>query len=74
LCVEKQYLDPDDLASLGRDRERSRDARGNPADPDFQIRPIVDFDSPVRSAILARDQCVAFAGVDSNVATTTSSI
>jgi len=23
LCVEKQYLDPDDLASLGRDRERS---------------------------------------------------
>src|ERR1700735_754367 len=39
----------------------------------FQIRPIVDGDSPLRSAILARDQCVAFFGVDSNVATTTSS-
>src|SRR5674476_476268 len=38
-----------------------------------QIRPIVDFDKPVRSAIFARDQCVAFAGVDSKVATTTSS-
>jgi len=39
----------------------------------FQIRPIVDGDSPLRSAIFARDQCVAFAGVDSSVATTTSS-
>ena len=39
----------------------------------FQIRPIVDFDRPERSAIFARDQCVAFFGVDSNVATTTSS-
>src|SRR5665648_742453 len=39
----------------------------------FQIRPIVDLLSPERSAIFARDQCVAFAGVDSNVATTTSS-
>ena len=38
-----------------------------------QIRPIVDFDKPLRSAIAARDQCVAFVGVDSNVATTTSS-
>ena len=38
-----------------------------------QIRPIVDFDNPDRSAIFARDQCVAFSGVDSNVATTTSS-
>src|SRR5215218_1036107 len=38
-----------------------------------QIRPIVDFDNPVRSAIFARDQCVAFTGVDSSVATTTSS-
>ena len=36
-------------------------------------RPIVDFDSPVRSAIFDRDQCVALLGVDSNVATTTSS-
>ncbi|MDR6414895.1 hypothetical protein J2808_001635 [Pseudarthrobacter sulfonivorans] len=39
----------------------------------FQIRPIVDFESPERSAILALDQCVAFFGVDSSVATTTSS-
>ena len=39
----------------------------------FQIRPIVDLDSPVRSAIDVRDQCVAWAGVDSRVATTTSS-
>ena len=30
-----------------------------------QIRPIVDFDSPERSAIFDRDQCVAFSGVDS---------
>jgi hypothetical protein len=39
----------------------------------FQIRPIVDLDSPLRSAIFARDQCVAFSGVDSSVATTISS-
>ena len=39
----------------------------------FQIRPIVVLDSPVRWAIEARDQCVALAGVDSSVATTTSS-
>ena len=39
----------------------------------FQIRPIEDFDSPVRSAIFARDQCVASFGVVSKVATTTSS-
>ncbi len=39
----------------------------------FQIRPTVDFDSPLRSAILARLQCVAFFGVDSSVATTTAS-
>ena len=39
----------------------------------FQIRPIEDFDSPVRSAIFARDQCVAFGGVDSSVSTTTCS-
>src|SRR3954453_21069888 len=39
-----------------------------------QIRPIVDFDNPLRLAIDARDQCVAFVGVCSNVATTTSSI
>jgi hypothetical protein len=38
-----------------------------------QIRPIVDFDSPVRAAIEARDQCVAFFGVSSRVAVTTSS-
>jgi len=38
-----------------------------------QIRPMLDLDSPLRSAILARDQCVAFAGVASSVATTTSS-
>jgi len=37
-----------------------------------QIRPIVLFDSPDRSAILDRDQCVAFSGADSNVATSTS--
>ncbi|MCU4183429.1 hypothetical protein K6U06_03585 [Acidiferrimicrobium sp. IK] len=39
----------------------------------FQIRPIVDGDNPVRSAIFVLDQCVAFAGVCSNVAATTSS-
>ena len=39
----------------------------------FQIRPIVDLLKPVRSAIFARDQWVAFLGVDSSVATTTSS-
>jgi hypothetical protein len=38
-----------------------------------QIRPIVDSDSPERSAIFARDQCVAFSGVHSSVATSTSS-
>ena len=38
-----------------------------------QIRPIVDFDSPDRLAIDARDQCVAFFGVSSSVATTTAS-
>src|SRR5690349_7840649 len=34
----------------------------------FQIRPIEDLDNPLRSAIFARDQCVALTGVDSNVA------
>ena len=38
-----------------------------------QILPIVDADSPERSAIFARDQCVAFSGVDCNVVATTSS-
>src|SRR4029453_17304950 len=38
-----------------------------------QIRPIVDLDRPDRLAIEARDQCVAFLGVSSNVATTTAS-
>ena len=38
-----------------------------------EILPIVDADSPLRSAIFDRDQCVALAGVDSSVATTTSS-
>lgn len=35
----------------------------------FQIRPTVDFDSPDFSAMLARDQWVAFFGVDSRVST-----
>ena len=39
-----------------------------------QIRPMVDFDRPLRAAIDARDQCVAFFGVCSSVVTTTSSI
>ena len=39
----------------------------------FQIRPIVVLDNPERLAIDARDQCVAFIGVSSNVATTTCS-
>jgi len=39
----------------------------------FQIRPIVDLESPLRSAIFFRDQWVACSGVDSRVATTTSS-
>lgn len=38
-----------------------------------QIRPIVDLDSPLRYAIDVRDQYVAFGGVCSIVATTTSS-
>ena len=38
-----------------------------------QIRPIVDFDRPARSAIEARDQCVAPAGISSSVAVMTSS-
>ena len=38
-----------------------------------QIRPIVDLDSPARSAIEARDQCVASAGISSSVAVMTSS-
>ncbi len=39
----------------------------------FQILPIVDLDNPLRLAIDSRDQWVAFFGVSSNVATTTSS-
>src|SRR6266567_1709662 len=39
----------------------------------FQIRPTVDFDSPDRFAIDARDQWVASFGACSKVATTTSS-
>ena len=38
-----------------------------------QIRPIVDFDSPARFAIEARDQCVAPGGISSSVAVMTSS-
>lgn len=37
-----------------------------------QIRPIVDLLSPLRLAIEARDQRVAFFGVSSSVATTSS--
>ncbi|CAO0832420.1 hypothetical protein SMICM17S_10153 [Streptomyces microflavus] len=40
----------------------------------FQIRPIVDFDSPVRSAIAARVQWLSAPGLVRRVATTTSSI
>jgi hypothetical protein len=39
----------------------------------FQIRPIVVLDTPDRLAIDARDQCVAFLGVSSNVAITIAS-
>src|SRR4029453_16142349 len=39
----------------------------------FQIRPIVERLNPDRLAIDARDQCVASAGVSSNVATITAS-
>jgi hypothetical protein len=39
----------------------------------FQTRPIVDFDNPDCAAIAERDQCVASAGVASNVLTITSS-
>jgi hypothetical protein len=39
-----------------------------------QIRPTVDFDSPLCLAIDARDQCVASAGWRSRVATSTASI
>ncbi|WP_229843409.1 hypothetical protein [Streptomyces chryseus] len=39
----------------------------------FQIRPIVDFDRPGRAATDARDQCVSFPGMESNIATMTSS-
>ena len=38
-----------------------------------QIRPMLDFDSPDRFAIEARDQCVALAGDCSNVTVITSS-
>jgi hypothetical protein len=38
-----------------------------------QIRPIADLDSPDRSAIEARDQCVASGGISSSVAVRTSS-
>src|SRR5664279_423919 len=38
-----------------------------------QIRPIVDLDNPDRAAIELRDQCVALAGLSSNVATRTCS-
>ena len=38
-----------------------------------QIRPIVDLLSPLRSAIEARDQCVASGGISSSVAVMTSS-
>jgi hypothetical protein len=38
-----------------------------------QIRPTVDFDKPLRLAIEERVQCIAFSGVDSNVAASTSS-
>lgn len=38
-----------------------------------QIRPIVEADRPARLAIDARDQCVAWVGVCSNVAVITSS-
>ena len=38
----------------------------------FQIRPTVDFDAPLAAAIDARDQCVAFLGCRSRVATITS--
>src|SRR5664279_1634640 len=38
-----------------------------------QIRPIVDLDNPDRAAIELRDQCVALAGLSSNVVTRTSS-
>jgi hypothetical protein len=38
-----------------------------------QIRPTVDFERPLCSAIDFRDQCVAFLGISSRVATTTAS-
>ena len=66
-------VQPDDVADLvhelrvGGQLERVR--RCGLSSNARQIRPTVDFDSPVRSAIDARDQCVALAGVDSNVAT-----
>ena len=41
--------------------------------PILALRPIVDAERPERCAIFARDQCVAFSGVLSKVATTTSS-
>jgi hypothetical protein len=47
--------------------------RWGPSSNVRQIRPIVDFDRPLRLAIDARVQCVALGGVDSKVATSTSS-
>jgi hypothetical protein len=38
-----------------------------------QIRPIVEGESPLRAAIEVLDQCVAFGGLCSRVATRTSS-
>jgi hypothetical protein len=60
------------IDSGGQNREHERITRAALSKA-FQIRPMLERDSPLRSAIFARDQCVAFAGVDSRVATTTSS-
>jgi hypothetical protein len=69
-------VEPDDVVDLRREQRVARQLeRAGPVglEDAFQIRPIVDFDSPEREAIFDRDQWVASFGVSSRVATTTAS-
>ncbi len=70
-------MEPDDVDNL-LDEQRVVDsvnvwARWGLSPTSRQIRPTVDLLSPDRAAIDARDQCVAFDGISSRVATITNS-
>jgi hypothetical protein len=67
------YLDPKGERDKSMPGNRNVSARCGLRPKSFQIRPIVDRDNPDMAAIDARDQCVALRGLDSNVATITSS-